>query len=54
MWIVWRNARVFDMVRELLARALHRLCGTSVVGKYGACGKVVHRDEFFIAAEGTV
>jgi len=28
MRIVWRNARVFDTVRGLLARALHRLCGT--------------------------
>jgi len=24
--MVWRNARVLDMVRGLLARALHRLC----------------------------
>jgi len=28
MRIVRRNVRVLDMVRVLLARALHRLCGT--------------------------
>ena len=52
-----RNARVSDLVRGLLARALHRLCETCVHcggGKCEACEKMVNGDGFFITAEETV
>jgi len=48
MRIVWRNVRVLDMVKILLARILHRLCGTwygiTEVSDCGAFENVVDRE----------
>ena len=53
MRIVWRNARVLDMVKGFASIVWDLVCIVEV-GECGACEKVVDRDGFFITAEITV